>query len=390
MKKAFSKKNSIENSILLYVLLFLACLNFVGRGPIIFLLFCIFAWIKAYNFKLCWDINAICYLFMSLFASIASILYFSEKEVFKSLVYFFAFAAGYKGYSASQDKLVFIQRIIFSAFAGYIANLLITYYTNFIVLGHVSGQRELYNFWTKDLMSVTLTGLMSSIPIAYSAYCFFCKKDWRYKALGIISIVVVAILNMGTATRTPFVLTGVVYLCIIFELFRDKSARNKGSIFFFVLIAVYLLFSKILPILSNSAIGERFADEGMNTSRTDITLTYINNMFDYPFGGSMIYAKTKLLAHNFIFEAYDMYGFIFFIFTIILFIQIIGRIFRLHKVEMKNDVTFLLLSIYISAGIQVMLEPVIGGYPQLIWTLFLIDGMTIQYLKDGLFRARTE
>ena len=383
MKNNFLLKKGLENSIVFYFLLFLACLNFNGRGPVIFLFFCIWGCLKTYKSKILWNVSSICYLGMALFASIASILFFEEKEILKSLVYFLAFYIGYKGYMVSGEKQIFVRRLFFSAFVGYFVNLAITYYINFIVIGHIAGKRELYSFWTNDLISVTLAGLMSSVPIAYSFYCFFCRYNIAYKILGIVCVVLVAVVNMGTATRTPFILMGIVYCLLMFELLVSKSEQKKGRIIFLILSLVFIVFYKVLPNMENSALVERFSDEGMNTSRIDITITYINNMLDCPFGGSEIYAKTKLLAHNFIFEAYDMYGIIFFFFMVILLTQMIRRVWSLHKLPYKNDVTYLLLSIYIAVGIQVMLEPVIGGYPQLVWTLFLVDGVTIPYLRDS-------
>lgn len=382
MKSIFLFKKGFENSIVLYVLLFLACLNFLGRGPVIFLAFCIWGYIRTYGTKINWNVSSICYLAMSFFASIASFLFFDEKEVLKSLVYFLAFGVGYKGYVASVDKIAYIRRIIFCAFAGYVLNLGITYYVNFVVIGHIAGKRELYSFWTNDLISVTLAGLMSSVPIAYSCYCIFCRQSFLYKILAIACIALIVLVNMGTATRTPFILMGIVFCYIICELFFSKDFRNKKLLIILFILTVLALFYKVLPQMEGSALAERFTEEGMNTSRIDITITYINNMFDCPFGGSEIYANTKLLAHNFIFEAYDMYGFIFFIFMIILFVQMIRRVYFLHKIPLKSDVSYLLLLVYIAVGIQVMLEPVIGGYPQLIWTLFLVDGMTVPYLRE--------
>lgn len=382
MGKFYLLRGGIEYSFVLYALLFLSCLNFMGRGPVIFLLFCLWGITKTYKTKIKWNLSSICYLLMAFFAMVASFIYFDGKEILKSFVYFLSFIVGYKGYVTSQNKDMYIKRIIFSAFLGYFVNLIITYYVNFLVIGHVAGQRELYSFWTNDLMSVTLAGLMSSVPIAYSFYCFFIKNGLTYKILGAICIIVVAVVNMGTATRTPFVLTGVVYVYMIYELLRSKNVKNKGRIIVVVILSIFLISYKVLPNIADSAIADRFTDEGVNTSRTDITLLYIDKMMDYPYGGSKIYTSTKLLAHNFMFEAYDMYGLMFFVVMIILFVFIICRFFALHKLKLKKDVTFLLLAVYVAIGIQAMLEPVIGGYPQLVWTLFLIDGMTIPYLQS--------
>ena len=213
-------KKGIENSLILYILLFLACLNFLGRGPVFFLFFCLWGCIKSGKVSIRWNVSSICYLLMTITASVVSLILFDEKEVVKSFVYFLSFVVGYKGCKAAENKQQFIKRIIFFTFAGFLGNLIITYYINFIVIGHIEGKRVLYSFWTNELTPATLPGLMSSIPIAYSFYCFFCKEKMIYKVLGFISVGIVFLVNMGTATRSPFVLMGVVYLFMLYELFR--------------------------------------------------------------------------------------------------------------------------------------------------------------------------
>lgn len=375
-------KKGIENSLILYMLLFLACLNFLGRGPVFFLFFCLWGCIKSGKVSLRWNVSSFCYLLMTITASVVSLILFDEKEVVKSFVYFLSFVVGYKGYKNSSNRELFIRRIIFVVFAGFLCNLIITYYINFVVIGHIEGQRVLYSFWTNELMSVTLAGLMSSIPIAYSFYCFFCKSERIYKVLGIISVGVVFLVNMDTATRTPFVLMGVVYLIMLYELFRSKVVRHKVRLILLLSIVFGVLIYKILPTLADSALGQRFDDEGIETSRIDITIEYLGKMLDYPFGGSEISANTHSLAHNFILESYDMYGMFFFIPMIILFISMGKRFVKICRTKNKNDITLLLIVIYLTGLIQIMLEPVISGYPQLLWVLFMIDGMVMVYLSD--------
>lgn len=372
----------IEHSYLLYILLCLACMNFMGRGPVIFLFFSVWGLIQARRKNITWTLSTFCYFLMAVTSVVASLFFFEEKETIKSLVYFLSFAAGYKCYLASEDKKSFIRRIIFAIFAGFLGNLVITYYLNFIVIGHIAGQRELYSFWTNDLMSVTLAGLMSSVPIAYSFYCFFCREKYTYKVLGLASLAIVVVVNMETATRTPFVLFGLVYIIMLYELFRSRAIKHKGRLCLTLLIVSLIIFYKILPILANSAIADRFDDEGVNTSRVDITIRYMSEMFDYPWGGSEIEKHTHLLAHNFILESYDMYGVLFFIPMFVILLLIVSRIISIHNLKSKNDVTLLLFAMYLSVLVQIMLEPVIGGYPQLVWVLFLIDGVTMPYLKD--------
>lgn len=388
MNKLLYRKRGIENSLILYVLLFLACLNFLGRGPVFFLFFCLWGCIKSNKVRIQWNASSICYLLMTITASAVSLILFDEKEVVKSFVYFLAFVVGYKGYRAAENKQQYIERVIFFANAGLVCNLIITYYINMIVIGHIEGQRVLYSFWTNELMAATLPGLMSSFPIAYSFYCFFCKQEWIYRVLGVISIGIVILINMNTATRTPFVLMGVVYLFMLYELFKSKVVKHKiRLILILIVVGLYLIY-KILPNLADSALVQRFDDEGVETSRNDITIEFISKMLDYPYGGSEISANIHSLAHNFILESYDMYGMFFFIPMIVLFILMGKRFLKILRIKNKDHITLLLIVIYLTVFIQIMLEPVISGYPQLIWVLFMIDGIVMLYLSDVSSRQK--
>ena len=58
------------------------------------------------------------------------------------------------------------------------------------------------------------------------------------------------------------------------------------------------------------------------------------------------------------------------------------RFVQICRMKSKDDITLLLIVIYLTGLIQIMLEPVISGYPQLLWVLFMIDGMVMVYLSD--------
>ena len=132
----------------------------------------------------------------------------------------------------------------------------------------------------------------------------------------------------------------------------------------------------------NSAIAQRFESEGVDSSRLDITLLFIENMVDYPLGGQFISNKVGFLAHIILMEGYDFYGFLFLFALVFIFFFMVKRMIYLHNLKNKQPVMNIFLSMYIVVIIQLMLEPAIGGYPILIWSLFIIDGLAFSYLTD--------
>ncbi len=376
-----AKIKNTEDSIILYLLLMLSCMNFLGRGPVFFFLFCIWGWIITCNVKFHYNLSFVCTLIMSISAVIASLFYFETKDVIKATVYFFSFDVGVKLFRGANNQFALVKRIVFSATIGYLINLFFLLLLNYVVLGHVAGQRQLVDFWTKDNIAVTLAGMISCVPIAYSFYCFFCKKKLRFYILGALCVSIVFVVNLGTATRTPFLLFILVYVTMLYELFKCHYVRNRLRTILVLVIACVVLLNYLLPLFSNSAMAERFIDEGIKTSRFDLTVLYINNMLNYPWGGKYIFNSTQLLAHNVLLESFDLYGFIFFIPFVIYLCTAFGRLLKIYNVKDNNEVRILLLAVTISIIVQIFLEPVIDGYPQLIWTLFLVDGFNLCYLK---------
>lgn len=75
---------------------------------------------------------------------------------------------------------------------------------------------------------------------------------------------------------------GVVYLMMLYVLFQSKVVKHKVRLILLLSIVFGVLIYKILPNLADSALGQRFDDEGIETSRIDITIEYLDKMFDYP------------------------------------------------------------------------------------------------------------
>ena len=389
MISGFSIIRSV-GSIILYLLLFLSCFNFLGRGPVFFLAFSLFCIMT--NTKRYWNDNSLLYLLLSAFAVLASLVYYEWEEIIKAFVLFLSFYAGICFYNSSLDKAKRLNWLLFFGVLGFVANLMLTAYVNFVVIGHVEGERTLINPWTLDLLKVTIVGLTSCVPIAYSFYCIFCRREIFMKVMGVTFLSLSIWINMQTATRTPFVLAGIVCMVMIYEIRKSINVRKLFIALLFV--GGFLLIHNYMGIrlesdsesvsesVSESAIANRFSDDGMRTSRWDITKYYMSQMSEYPWGGGFVYKHYHRMAHNIIQETYDYYGIFFFLTLILILIGIFGRIIKLHRIKRKTVSVFLILSIYISVLIQIMLEPVFVGYPQLLFFLFLIDGIVVGALAD--------
>ncbi len=289
-------RKTFENSSLLtliYVLIAMACSNFMGRGSIVLLLaiLCFMIFVRPGNIKLDKEGGVIALLSLSLIP--VTFFYFDFGDVVKTLLFCGAYVLGYWGYHLSTDKATFIRRTIFSIFCGFSANVVLTYFYNLDKV--IVGQRNLYNIWTGERASATLFGLLSAVIVGYSFYGLFCSKGWQLKLFSGFCLVISLLLNLGSATRSPFVLFVIVYTMLILLVLLNKNGL-KGLKYFAIVILVLVgialcyminLFG-IQDFILQSPLFSRIMEEGVSTSRVDIAGMYFDNMPRYPWGGIIL------------------------------------------------------------------------------------------------------
>lgn len=376
-------EKKFENSIIYYVLIACACVNLLEKGSLIF---CAIALYKV-RFKYKFDANMISITLLTSAVVISSIIFYSFYEIVKAANFFFLYLIGYNGYLVSNDKIKYINRTVFAIFTGFGANIIITYIYNMNI--HRIAVRTLYSFWTHELISVTLIGLLSSVVIGYSFYCLFCSKKIYIKIISLIILIIALLINFSTATRTPIIMLCIVYsvMSIIYASSLGKRKALKA------LLAINLAFIVIFLTYQFNAFGIkehiqqypiflRFKAEGLYSSRLDITKQHLKYMWRYLWGGNNIKTLVTYSAHNYLQEGYDLYGIFAFIALIAKTVHSIRNIFTLVSIKQKQPQDFLFISMYLSIYIQMCMEPVFSGYPILFWSMLLIDGMATAYLED--------
>lgn len=378
----------IEDSFFFYFLLLLPCLNFLGRGSIFCLIFACFTLIRIpLAIKL--DGNFFCSLLLTFSMAIASLVFYDLSEAIKAFNYILMYLIGYCVFFVAKDKEKLIKRIFFTIFFGFLIHVVLLYVYNLNL--ETEYQRTLYSIWTGQLVAVTLVALLSSVTIGYAFYAIVLHKKKAMKLAGITSIIFMMLINNQTATRTPFILFFIIFIFMFFIYIQGMENRKKvrrivwGTI---IIIAIVVIYQNdlwgIKTYILSSPIVERFAEEGMDTSRMEIASYHFKHMFDSLFGGQKISKVYGHLAHNFIQEAHDKYGIFATIALIGLAINILANIFKLLFLKRKLATDFLFISMYISIMIQICLEPVFDGYPVIIMILLLIHGLASARLASRL------
>lgn len=370
----------IEKSIAYYSLIVLTCMNFFEQGALICLILGLFCIIKYPEIEMSFNMLAITLFVLCI---ILTTLLFDKpfNEILKSFNYLLLYMAGKNGFCNARDKAKFIKNTMFFIFLGFLTQLFLHYLYN---RGKTieEGRRLLYSFWTKQYVSVTLIGLLSAVMIGYAYYGIFVCKNKPIKILCILSLVLTAVVNFSTATRTPFLLTAIIFSLMSLIYFTKaksvKKIRILATVILLVVIAFIFYNADVFGIKSyimTTPLFARIEKTGVETSRTLIFQEYFKYMPQYPFGGNHIAEIVGKEAHNYLQQSYDMYGICAFISIIFITAHFIKNIVLLLRRKTDTDCVILIASVFISMFIQCCLEPIFDGYPIEFWFLLMIDGM---------------
>ncbi len=377
---------SIENSKILYFLLFLSCLNIYEKGSFLFLVLILFVFVF-FRLKISVDrVNSVlCFLLVSV-SVIVSFYFYDLNAVIKCLNYGGAYIIAITIFNHAKNKEVAIKRLMFSIFSGFATQIMLVYLFN-LYKGQPS-TRTLYAIWNDGLISVTLIALLSSVIIGYSFYAIACNKNKALKVYSIVALVIVFFMNIMTATRTPFILLILVWFLLFVFYTRNSNISTKKKFWMCVLCVIVFAvlcyvndWFGIKTFLLKSALFERMGEEGIKTTRIDIAQEFIARMWQYPFGGSFARREIGKYAHNILLELYDLYGIVPFVVTFVFYIQGIKNIFYMAKKGIYRSINFLLIGLYLSTMIQMFLEPVIEGFPILFYVFLFIHGISNCYIN---------
>ena len=257
----------------------------------------------------------------------------------------------------------------------------------------------MYSIWTQQAIAVTLIGLLSAAIIGYSFYGIFLCKKKIIKALSIAAIILTAVVNLASATRTPIYLMFISFLVMAIIYFSDSSTTNsKGKTRFLgvllvLIVGLFIAFEmnafNLKTYVEESALLGRISYAGIHTQRTTLFTQYNKLMPEYLWGGGHMRAIIGRSAHNYLQESYDLYGVISFLALIIFTIHMAGNLVRLIKIKGKKDFQILIISMSIAVFVQCCLEPVLTGYPIVFLVLIMLDGIMTSCLNQDKYWVTT-
>ena len=381
---------SIEDNRIFYVLIILACMNIYEEGALLTLILGLyFLWKSHFRFET--DSGFVCMLVVTGCVIFTSVLYNrAYVECIKAFIFVLLYIVGRRGYTLAEDKEAFIKRTLFAVFFGFFIQLILQYGYNF---GKTYERaRTMYSIWTQQAIAVTLIGLLSAAIIGYSFYGIFLCKKKIIKALSIAAIILTAVVNLASATRTPVYLMFVSFIVMAIIFFSDSSTTNsRGKIrmlrvLLVLVIGLFVAFEmnafNLKTYVEASALLGRVSYAGIRTGRTTLFTQYNRLMPEHLWGGGHMRAIIGRSAHNYLQESYDLYGVFSFLALIVFTFHMIGNLVKLLKIKGKKDYHFLMISMGIATFVQCCLEPVMTGYPIVFWVLIMLDGMATSCIKD--------
>ena len=376
----------LESSWIFFLLTVMFCSNLFGRGSLLCLAFAVFALLKLRN-TLVIDGMGVVVLLFSAAALIPSFAYEGVVEAVKCLNFVFMYLIGLNGFYAARDKKKYLERLFLALFFGYIL------YVVLLVLWNINvetreGQRILYNIWSGDPISVTLVGLLCSVPIGFSFYAIFLNKKKWIKITAILGVIVVFIINARTATRTPIILMLIVTLIMAAIYLYDQNAKRAVRIIalmLFIFAVVGIAYGTNLfglrSAIESTPIYQRFMEEGTDTRRSELIIWHMQYMMEYPFGGSNIARTVGTNAHNVLQQAYDLYGVGAFVLVTVICGSIVATLVKFLRMKNREPIDYLFIAMYISMLIQSFLEPILTGYPCFLFSFLMIHGTATAYLR---------
>lgn len=369
-----------------YILLCLSASNFYEKGSICFLLLIIFFLWNAKG-KLIIQIETAVSAILGLTIFMFGAFQGDFALCIKSVNYAFSFCLGCFIFSQQNDKCRLFENVMMSLFAGAGLYAVITYIYNAGI--GFSTRRILYDYWTKSEINVTGVGIITAIVSGFSFYGILICKNKLIKVSTLILTTISLSLSLISATRGPILLFVLCWLFMLIIYAKIISSKKLFGFSFTALIVGSVIYFRVLPsakfqgILSQIPVFSRLSEEGLHTGRTVLLRKFIGGLIEYPFGGAHVSALIGQEAHTVLLEAGDLYGIIGFLMISLIMISSVYKCFQLIKKVKKAPVLFSVIGFYFVTIIESNLEPVLNGYPVLIWSLSFVNGLVAMYLQHS-------
>ena len=184
--------------------------------------------------------------------------------------------------------------------------------------------RRIQSFWSSDYsqgISAPSLDIFSSLGVSLLGLIIcqlFFSKNKRQNIPLLFFIIIIFLMSLFSSialgSRSPII----VMVCSLFTsiaysqyVFISDFSGNKKSFklssnvimtilfLFFLLLSISALYDNFSHVTSNTNLGSRFAEKGLETDRYDAWIAAVNQMWEFPWGGRVMKLPSGILyVHN--------------------------------------------------------------------------------------------
>lgn len=364
--------NNRKIDVLINILVFLVAINFFHYGQLILPIICLILFI---NNRCKFKVNSIkIFVLLCLFGLTFCI--FSYKLGFYCVMGFCLPMAYYIGSNINNPNEENIKKLIYIIALGMTSHIILNMIFSYSIKGDdFLTSQGFYDIWLGTKVADTATAVNYVFAIGCFYYILFYEKKLLTKLLGIALFVLIIAYDAFLGRRTPILLFCLVFvLTMIIDftvLHRSRKNIKKVLILFaFVAFSILLGFYIYKYYLDNwgrvivyySTLLSKFRREGLSSGRLEVFVNSVKLVPYHLWGGQEISTILDIRPHDLLLDTYDFAGIVP---TIILLVYIIFAIIicieYIKEKELTNEHKVLIVSLLLSIGVQLCLEPIMTG-----------------------------
>lgn len=382
-------KTSSGKELIVFVLLFLAAMNFGAK----FFYFVILSFLIVFVKRGRIEFNTVSILYL-LLCTVMGVYNFKGglMHVLRCFAPFCFYLVGLNLISDVPTAIPDSQKVDYVQKKGYAILTVISlgafvhYALNFLYnIGNSVG-RNTNDIWTGSRMAATGQNALICLMLGLScALLFLPPKKW-HRWGGVASLLLMLAYNMVLSCRTMLVMLGI--LLLIGVMYPKKNTTYGTQLLenltrLIIICGIAFVVYKfniggIQRLIRESTLFSRF--EGSFTylvdieSRVHTKMRFLTQLVDYPFGDCHIRSMYGY-AHDLLLDAYDEYGML--VFCMLCCILIIGMVqlfSLLRRTGYTESFMLMLLLIYCAILLEFAVEPILVGMPWLFSCYCLING----------------
>lgn len=378
------KKNSIILSLML-LLLFLFSLSFLNLTGYIYSIIILIYLMTNNNKKV--DVNFIIIILFSIFYFINYSLNFgitAQSVIIYLLSPWSSYLISKTLVEKNNNKVYFY--ILYALMLGFFAHGILNLNTYLNIYGLNYNWRISYDFWRKEISSVTCNGLYFTPIFSYSVGYLFFGESKKNRLFCILAIILSIYASIIYRNRT-LILIGIILVCISSGIILlSKNEKNIYKKIKLIIISLFVIFSFFALngnlYISNLDVFKRMTSDNDST-RLQLWIDFLKkNPFKYLIGGQNLYLKADWV-HNMWLDVLYKVGLLPFItltyFSLKTLVADIKLIYNSIKINSNKYRCYYIL--FIGEFINCMVEPVIDANPYIFIFFIILSGFILNLYK---------